>query len=268
MRFWLALTFFLPFQSQAISQDRAPQKPFVFLNLNILYCNPLTDEGRDGYLVRLGRLIAKINALQVDLAGFQEVASCFFPKDFKWLEPQQIIAQQTGLNYSFWESENIFGLWQEGLAFYWNPKRVDLRDIRCDQLKTRRRKKLVLVVKTICRGKAYFPGGQVIHFYNTHLDTEVTYSIPQTEEILALMKKELSPEDVVIFAGDLNNYPYDTAIKKIKEAGFRELVNGGPVGVDYIFARNLDAQAKVAIVDFKSDNTSDHIGLLMTLEFP
>ncbi len=272
MRLYLLLSialsaFFLsqnPTQAQSLSNPSQPDSKALvkFLNLNLLYCDPLSSETKQQHSVRLNKLIAQLNTLKPDLAAFQEVANCRLSGSAGWIETAKIIAEQTGLNYSFWQSEEVRDIWKEGIAFFWNPKTVRFDNIQCRHLGGAHYRGPMRIAKSLCQGDLHTDNGDVIRFYNTHLDVDAQYSLPQTREILGIIKQESHAVDSVIWAGDFNNLENTDAIRIIKEAGLNELARDR---VDFIFGWNVRRPTCARTLGFVEEGISDHNALWLEL---
>ncbi|MEK6544050.1 MAG: endonuclease/exonuclease/phosphatase family protein [Elusimicrobiota bacterium] len=240
-------------------------KDLRIVNANILYCNPVGDkEGYEVYIKRLDRLIAKIDKLKPDVLALQEVASCSFKWGAIWVEPAKIIEQRTGYRYYHWISEGVRGVWEEGLAFFWNPRTVTPKNIDCTHLKaTAKGWGGGTIRKSLCGMDLDLTDGSVLRLYNTHLNGAL--STVQTGEILERIRNEARSRDSVLLVGDFNFLPSSEGAVRIKDFGFTQLANKH---VDYVFGLNLTYNAKIRIVDLKKDKTSDHDGLLIELMPP
>ncbi|MBI2071305.1 MAG: endonuclease/exonuclease/phosphatase family protein [Elusimicrobia bacterium] len=235
----------------------------TIFNANILYCNPIVErEPHAAYMIRLDKLIAKINAIKPDVIAFQEMANCEFDWGARWIEPPKIIAQRTGFPYIHWISEGFPKIWEEGLAFYWNPATVAMENIRCRHLKATKRGAFNgTIKKSLCRGDIRRKDGRLLRLYNTHLSGG-DLGLRQLYEILTLVARERPEIDAAVFTGDFNFKPDSAGAAWLKNLGFRQDAYNH---VDYVFTWNLEEPQAIRIIDLKSDHTSDHDGLWLEI---
>lgn len=243
----------------------AQERPLTILSSNILYCNPVVErEPYALYMTRLDQLIDKINTLKPDILALQEVANCEFWWGHRWVEPPKIIAQKTGYHYAHWASEGRRRLWEEGTAFFWNPNKVHFKNIRCQNLKSTVPGHVggglgFKIVRSLCRGDITLADGRLLRVFNTHLTGKIDLHV---REILDIMGQEAPSMDAAILAGDFNLESNDPSIQLMRAVGLNQVIYNH---VDYIFSWNLPDPKTAKVLDFKSDRTSDHDALWLSL---
>lgn len=230
------------------------------LNLNTLNCDPiLNGEPKAKFLARMRRQLAAVKRLDPALALMQEVTGCRFD-DMRYFHTADLIARETGLKKHWWRSEGSRAVWDEGIAFFWDPERVTLSDIRCRHLKHTRRKAVMRIVKSLCSAHARFADGRELRVYHTHLDVALKHSSPQVDEILEVLGWETGPDTPVLLSGDFNNRPGTPAMERIRAADFTAAAQDD---VDWMWTRSMPGTVRGRTVDFKSDGASDHNGLVL-----
>ena len=244
---------------------------------NILYCDP-TAEPKPAFIERRDRLIDLLEQMQPDVVAIQEACDCLLygPEQ----RTVQVIVEslsERGLNYdySFWVSEKMTDLWQEGLAFVWNTDRLDVAPggIECVHLSESYFHIAMMIRKSLCRMTVLpkSPEGTrmecpPVEIFNTHLDARYDeVRDAQAIEIAGIFEESLDlPESKAVFVGDLNGREMEPFFEP---QGWRLDVQNH---VDYILTLNLPDEKVVEarVVDLKETGISDHDGLWIEILWP
>jgi len=157
-----------------------------------------------------------VRRLKPDLVGLQEV-HCYLPPPYAFRDQPRLLRKLTGMELTFGRALGI------GPVAYGNAVLSRMPAVVQSVPLPSTRQWLGLEPRSLMEARVT-PGGQVVHFLNTHLGLTPEQRVLQARRLAERVRRLTGP---IILAGDLNAVEDSVELRILAESGLMNCASGG-----------------------------------------